>query len=149
LEKDKALMMPVFYPKSAIAHSRLLSCLLAALILLALAGCGSSSSSGDAPTAVESYLKALVAKDANQVVNLSCAAWESEARVELDSFDAVTVTLEDPDCRENGQEGDYKLVSCSGKIVANYNGEDLEIDLGERNFQALYEGGDWRMCGYR
>ena len=35
------------------------------------------------------------------------------------------------------------------KIVANYGNEVLELDLSERSYQVVEEGGEWRMCGYR
>ncbi len=122
--------------------------LLLVLIILGLSACSGQGSS-NASTAVENYLTALVAKDANQIINYSCAAWEENARQELRTFDAITVKLQDLSCQESGQEGETNLVSCTGKIVANYGNEILEIDLSERDFQAVNEGGEWRMCGYR
>ena len=51
------------------------------LIALALSACGSGA---DAPArAVESYLEALVAKDANRLTTLSCGEWEDDALIEL------------------------------------------------------------------
>ena len=123
----------------------LLVCLAAPL--LSACGSGAQASNG-APAAVEAYLNALVKQDANQMANLSCKAWEAQAQTELDSFAAVTLTLDSPKCQAAGTDGDYTLVSCSGKIVANYNGENQEISLSDRTFQALQEGGEWRMCGY-
>ena len=90
-----------------------------------------------------------MAKDANRLANLSCAAWEAEAKNELDSFGAVSARLEEPSCQISGEDGEYTLVSCTGKIIADYNGENLEINLGDRTYKAINEGGDWRMCGYR
>ncbi len=68
---------------------------------------------------------------------------------ELESFTAVTVTLQDLACQESGKDGETRLIECSGKIVANYGNEVLEITLSERIYQAVYEAGEWRMCGYR
>jgi hypothetical protein len=123
---------------------RSLACI---FVLVTLAGCGGGQSRGSA-AAVEAYLEALVTKDANAVANLTCAAWEADAQVEYDSFAAVTARLEDLACEESGQNNNFTLVSCTGKIVANYNGEDQEILLADRVYQAVEEGGDWRMCGY-
>jgi hypothetical protein len=121
------------------------------LILLAgtaLAACSSSSQPGPVST-VETYQNALIAGDADQLVNASCAEWEAQALLELDSFTAVTTQLEDRICQEAGKEGDITLVACTGIIKANYGAEVLEIDLSDRSYQVIYEGGEWRMCGYR
>jgi hypothetical protein len=122
--------------------------LMLALLISAfiLASCGTNST---AQTAIEGYLQALTSKNADQLANLSCADWESQAKTELESFGAVSVTLDNPSCQESGKDGDYTLVSCSGKIIANYGNEVLEIDLSERTYLAANEGGEWRMCGYR
>lgn len=125
--------------------------LLCLVLLVLLAGCkGKGNAKGNTSTgAVQAYLEALVAKDANKLSELSCKAWEPQARQELDSFAAVTPTLKDLNCTKTGKGGDATLVSCSGKIVANYNGEDQEINLSDRVFKAIEEGGEWRMCGYK
>jgi hypothetical protein len=117
-----------------------------ALAAAVLAGCGGESS---APQAVENYLEALVAGDADRLVNLSCAEWETDARVEADAFDAVAPTLNDVSCQAAGTDGDYTLVSCTGAILATYNDERRELPLEDRTFRALFEGGEWRMCGYQ
>ena len=121
---------------------------LALVGLLILAGCSSANKSSGAASAVEGYLQALVAKDANQMINLSCADWEGQAKVEFDSFAAVNLTLEDLKCQDAGQQGNTTLVTCMGKLIASYGTEDLQIDVAERTYQAIEEGGDWRMCGY-
>ena len=118
------------------------------LLGLLLSACSGGQGS-PAAKAIESYHEALVAGDADRLANLSCANWEQDAQTELDSFAAVTVRLEDAACHEQGKDGESTLVSCTGKIIANYNGEDLEIDLADRTYVATYEAGEWRMCGYR
>ena len=119
---------------------------LGALVLLVV-GC---SSQGNGPAdAIQAYLQALAAKDANQVANLSCAAWEEQAAQELRSFDASTLTLEDLECQEAGQAGAATLVTCTGTIIANYGTEQLPIDLSTLVYQTIQEGGEWRMCGYQ
>jgi hypothetical protein len=118
------------------------------ILTVMLAGCAASASANPAQ-AVESYIKALVARDVNQVVNASCAAWEGDARQEFRAFDAVTVTLENLSCQVSSQEDQSAVVSCTGKIVANYGDEVLEINLADRDYHVLHEGGEWRMCGYR
>jgi hypothetical protein len=115
-------------------------------ILFVLVGC---SSDDGAAVGVLSYFQALASKDANQLSQSSCGSWESQALTELESFGAVEVNLQDAACKNAGDEGDYTLVSCTGKIIANYGNEVLEINLADRIYLAANEGGDWRMCGYR
>jgi hypothetical protein len=116
-----------------------------ALILTGCSGQVSSNSAG----AIEAYLKSLVAKDENQLINLACKAWEGDARQELRTFDAVTVSLQDLKCQETSSSGDTSVVTCTGNIIANYGNEVLEINLSDRAYQAVREDGQWRMCGYQ
>ena len=121
---------------------------MAMVISLLLASC--SSSNADAPAqAVEDYLTALVAKDADRLPTLVCGDWEEDALIELDSFQAVTARLEGLACEQTGTDGDTALVLCNGKIIATYNDEDQELDLSVRSYQVVQEGGDWLVCGVR
>lgn len=121
---------------------------LAALLLaLIISGC-SNPGTGAAPAAVEAYLQALVQQDLNRMISVSCADWEAQAKVEHNSFAAVSLELKDLKCQEIGSDSDFKLVDCSGSIIANYGAEDLEIDVAGRTYQVISEGGEWRMCGY-
>ncbi len=126
----------------------IVTCAILAMILMATLSSCTADRDG-AVKAIQAYLQALVNKDAESIATLSCANYEADARTELESFTAVSVNLHDLDCKESGVDGETTLVSCSGKIIANYGNEVLEIDLAERTFQAVYEDGDWRMCGYR
>ncbi len=122
---------------------------LAALLLaLVCTGCSQAEQANDAPAAVESYLQALVKQDLNLMIAASCADWEAQAKVEHDSFAAVKLELQDLSCEEVGSDGELKLISCTGSIIANYGAEDLEIDIADRTYQVKSEGGVWRMCGY-
>jgi hypothetical protein len=114
---------------------------------LFLAACGSSAS--QAPRAVEDYLNALVNKDASRLSALSCADWESNALLELDSLQAVDTRLEGLACSVSGSDGDTTLVSCQGKIIATYNNEDQELDISVRTYQVIQQGGESLVCGYR
>lgn len=100
--------------------------------------------------AIEDYLNALVAKDVNQAVNVSCAEWEEQALAEGAAFEGVTVKLEGLACQAiNGEEKTVAYVACEGKFVYSYaGGENLESDLAGRVFQLKQEGGQWKMCGY-
>ena len=119
------------------------------LLLLSLASCSGGNAAQEAPAVAEAYLKALADKDENGMISFSCADWEAQARLEYNSFAAVEVALENPSCQVSGQDGQFTLVACSGKIVASYSAEDLVIDLSERTYLVIQEGGEWRMCGYR
>jgi hypothetical protein len=120
------------------------------LFIAMLAGVSACSNDSDGPvSAIQAYNQALVNGDANQLSTLSCSDWEADAQNELASFAAVKVSLENMACSQAQEDGDTVLVSCTGKIVANYGNEVLEIDLADRLYQAVLEGGDWRMCGYR
>jgi hypothetical protein len=107
------------------------------------------SQSNSASSVVVDYFKALVAKDTNQAVNLSCAAWEEQAQIDADTFAINPATAEDVQCKVTGEDGDASLVSCTGKLVLDYNGEKQEIHLADRTYRVVQEGGAWRMCGYQ
>jgi hypothetical protein len=114
-----------------------------------LAACGAQTGGSPAVQAVQSYLQALVAKDATKLANQSCKAWESNATLEMDSFQAVTATLQGVACQETGKDGSATLVNCKGAIVATYNGEKQNLDLSPRTYEVVQEGGEWRVCGYK
>lgn len=99
--------------------------------------------------AVNTYLEALAAKDGDVLVSASCADWESSARLEMDSFAAVTPELVDVECQESEMDRDAILVACTGQIRLDYNGEIMNLDLSSQLFRTVQEGGEWRMCGYQ
>jgi hypothetical protein len=113
-----------------------------------LAGCMQDSDSR-APTAVIAYYQALVAKDYNRMVSNSCAAWETQAKTDYDSFAAVNATVKDISCKISNREDDVRILTCTGKIIADYGNEVLEIDLSKQAYKVIKEAGDWRMCGYQ
>ncbi len=116
--------------------------------VVALAACASADANS-APKAVEAYLEALVAKDSDAVINASCPVWEENAKLEIDSFAAVTPTLEALACEAAGTDGEYTRVTCRGVIKVTYNNEQQELPLEGRTFLAAQDGGEWRMCGYK
>jgi len=118
------------------------------LTTLLLTACASTNNNGSVK-AVEDYLNALVAKDADRLSTLSCKDWEDDALLELDSFQAVTTRLDGMACEQTGTDGDTALVLCKGKIIASYNNENQELDLSVRTYQVVQEGGDWLVCGTR
>lgn len=115
---------------------------------LLVAAC-SGGSSDAAPQAVELYLQALVAEDADQLVTLSCGDWEADAMLEVDSFQGVSASLDGVICAEVGSEGDVVLVGCEGTIKATYGNEQQELPLAGRTYKVVQEGGEWLMCGYK
>lgn len=122
----------------------ILSLLLASIIL---AACASKT---NAPAqAVQNYLNALVNKEADKLPTLVCGEWEEDALIELDSFQAVTASLENVSCSQTGTDGETVLVHCTGNIVLSYDNENQIIDLSVRTYQAVEQGGDWLVCGTR
>lgn len=121
------------------------------LITLGLLGLGlaACAKEGNASSAIENYLKAKVASNSDQLVSLSCSAWEANARTEATSFESVKAELKDLSCSENGQDGDYTLVICTGQIVVAYDGETRALDVGDTTYLALQEDGEWKMCGIK
>lgn len=125
----------------------LLILLLVLTVNLLLIACATNT---DAPAkTVEDYLNALVEKDADRLSTIVCGAWEEDALIELDSFQAVTARLEDADCTQTGTDGETALVHCTGRIILSYDNEDQELDLSVRTYQVTQEGGDWLVCGTR
>lgn len=112
-----------------------------------LASCSQSRSASDV---VEEYLAAIVGKDDVLSVNLSCAAWEQDARAEGASFEGFDAKLVDVSCMVEEEDSQTATVSCVGKIVFAYAGdEDQERSLEHWNFHVMFEDGEWRMCGYK
>ena len=120
--------------------------LLTVFASLLLAACGTSSAVGP-EKAVEAYLNALNEKDSTRLSTLSCANWEPTALMELDSFQAVSTTLEGLSCAQTGTDGANALVKCQGKIVASYNGELQDFDLSTRTYTVENSTGEWLVCG--
>jgi len=115
------------------------------LIPLLITACAGG---GDAPAqTVELYYQALVEKDQDRLVNLSCADYESMALLEFDSFLSVETTLEDVSCQTTNQEGESAWVICQGAIAASYEGEIREFPLSGQTYLVSKEAGEWRVCG--
>ncbi len=131
--------------------SKLVIPLFFALSALLLPACASASPGPAAAAAVQSYWQAMVDRDLNKVVELSCAGWEAQARTEFNSFSAVKLKLENVACQapEPDASGQSVQVTCTGAIIANYGAEDLTIDIANRTYNVVNEGGEWRMCGYQ
>jgi predicted lipoprotein len=120
-------------------------------VVFALAACGGPATpdASGAATSVEGYLQARVANNEAQMISLSCADWEAQARVEASSFQAMQAQLEGVTCSTSETAGQIAFVACTGKIVTSYNGENRDWPLDQRAFKTQFEGGEWRVCGYR
>jgi hypothetical protein len=114
------------------------------LSLFMLSACGVS---GEPERIVEDYFKAIASGDAVRAANLSCAAWEDRARTDADSFLNVDTTIEEMHCSIVSETEDSVDVWCSGYIVADYQGENLNIDLSLQVYRLVAEDGVWRVCG--
>jgi hypothetical protein len=112
--------------------------------LLLLAACAGSGG-GEPSAAMMAYLQARVEADATKMQNLSCADWEAQAAIQAQSFRAMNAQLKDVTCTTGGQDGDFTQVTCAGKIITSYNGENREWELG--SYQMKQEDGEWKMCG--
>ncbi len=119
--------------------------LLCTLILSACGGAGKNPAAG----AVEDYINALVNKDVNRMSALSCAEWEPQARMEFESFQAITTKVEGLSCAVTGTTNDATAVLCKGKIIATYNNEDQDFDLSVRVYNVVNQGGEFLVCGYQ
>jgi hypothetical protein len=113
---------------------------------LLLAACAASATPAQQ---VETYLRARASSNVNQMVSLSCGAWEAQARIEASSFKALNARVEGLTCQVAGTEGAATYVGCGGKIITSYNGESREVSLADKQFRTVSEGGEWRVCGYR
>ncbi len=110
---------------------------------------GACTNSGDVPAqTVELYYQALVEKDEELLVNLSCGDWESMALMELDSFMSVETILSEVSCQTISEDQTNARVTCEGAISASYDGEAREFPLTGKTYLVVQEGGEWRVCGY-
>jgi hypothetical protein len=117
------------------------------LLLVFLSACGGATD--QAAAAVEGYLTALVGKDSDSISALSCADWELQALLELDSFQAVETRLDGLACTSVLEEDRTSSVTCTGNILATYNGEEQKFDLSLRTYAVVEQGGEYLVCGYR
>jgi hypothetical protein len=120
-----------------------------AIIILFLSSLAACTPKDQAGKTVEQYLNALVNKDVEQMVSLSCSEWEEGAVQQADSFQAVKTQLEDLSCKETGIEGDFSLVTCSGSLVATYDAEEQVFPLDRQLYLVTNNDGDWCIGGTR
>ncbi len=115
------------------------------LVAWVAAGCTQPRS---AVETIQEYLRAKVESgDETQLISLSCADYEAQARTDATSFANIDATIESMDCTEAGAEGDAAVIACEGKIAAIYGaGDERELGLGGP-YLAVQEDGEWKMCG--
>jgi hypothetical protein len=116
--------------------------------LVSILAVGCSGGGGDAASITKAYLQALVDKNENTISDLSCADWEAQAKLEVESMQSVKAELKDVSCKVSGTDGDKTLVSCQGSIQFTYTNESQQLDLSQRTYEMAKEGGEWRVCGY-
>jgi hypothetical protein len=126
---------------------RSLMCFFLCLVFL-LTGCLSVNKTNPAD-ATYSYLQALAEKNKTKIISLSCKSWEEQASLEVDALLSVGASLNNVACKVSGNEGNFQLVSCSGKLDLTYNNEIRSIDLGSRIYSMAMEDGQWRVCSYK
>src|SRR5258706_5873116 len=113
---------------------------------LIFVACGGQQQDGPVQ-AIENYIKLRVASDEAKMIAAACKDWESQARSQAASFKSMNAKLDGMQCSQSGQEGDFTIVKCTGKIVTTYGGESREWPLDKSNYKAIKEDGQWKMCG--
>ncbi|MEX2161184.1 MAG: hypothetical protein WD751_04640 [Anaerolineales bacterium] len=122
--------------------------LISVAFLFAACQSGNPEETTPAAKALVAYLNALVAKDEAGLTLLSCADWEANALLELDSFQSVETHLEGLSCQQTASTEGSATVICQGAIVTSYGDEVQEFDLSERTYRLVQQGSDWLVCGY-
>ncbi|MGD0706935.1 MAG: hypothetical protein ABSA51_00630 [Anaerolineaceae bacterium] len=117
-------------------------------ILVSIMAAGCSGGGADAASVTKAYMQALVDKNENTISDLSCADWEAQAKLEVESLQSVKAELKDVSCKVSGTDVDKTLVSCQGSIQFTYTNESQQLDLSQRTYEMVKEGGEWRVCGY-
>lgn len=120
--------------------------LMIALLVLVLVGCGNtgdpSTANVDAGKVVEQYMQAKIDSNRDRVRDLLCSAQEANLDREAQSFSGVKAHLDNVTCQKGPNAN---TVTCSGAIVAEYNGENTNFPLTKYN--VVQEDGVWKWCG--
>ena len=111
-----------------------------------IAACGggnnSSSNNDEAGKVVEQYLQAKIDSKRDTLQNLLCASQEVNLDREAQSFSGVKAHLDNAVCKK---DPNANTVTCTGAIVADYNGENTNFPLTKYN--VVQEDGQWKWCG--
>lgn len=106
-----------------------------------ISACDTTQSSDPSETVMR-YMQAKVDGDADTLSTLLCAELESTLTRETQSFASVDAVLENATCL---RQGESNIVTCSGAIVANYEGENTEFPL--TSYRVVQEDSVWKWCG--
>lgn len=118
------------------------------LCSLILSACKAGDS--DASQTVENYITALASKNEAGLLSNSCAEYEDDALLVLDSLELVEVSLANGvTCQEIGNDGDTTLVNCAATLQMSYGGEPQELDFSNITYEVVNENGNWLVCGTR
>jgi hypothetical protein len=114
------------------------------LILVACGGTNGTTTNNDdtAGKVVEQYLQAKIDSKKDTLRDLLCAAQEANLDREAQSFSGVKAHLDNAVCKK---DANANTVTCSGAIVAEYNGENTNFPLTKYN--VVQEDGQWKWCG--
>lgn len=116
------------------------------ILILLLAACADSAKPEDA---VLPYLEALLNSDEDQFFERVCPEWETDAKRDFDAFTGVSGELQNATCAQSGTDDTYVLVTCSGTMELNYNGELRSRSLADQTYRVKKSGGEWKVCGYQ
>jgi hypothetical protein len=112
---------------------------------LCLVGCSGGSAisfDSDAGKVVEQYMQAKIDGNRDALRDLLCNAQEANLDREAQSFSGVKAHLENVKCQK---DANANTVTCSGAIVADYNGENTNFPLTKYN--VVQVDGLWKWCG--
>ncbi len=111
-------------------------------LVLGACGGGTNTAEDAAGQVVHQYLQAKIESNQDSIRNLLCAAQETNLEREAQSFSGVKAHLENVTCNK---DANANTVTCSGAIVADYNGENTTFPLTKYN--VVEEDGQWKWCG--
>jgi hypothetical protein len=120
-----------------------------AILGLILAGCGGGGDNTPininddaAGNVVLQYLQAKIDGKTDTLRSLLCAGQEANLDREAASFSGIKAHLDNAVCKK---DPNANTVTCSGAIVAEYNGENTNFPLTKYN--VVQEDGQWKWCG--
>ncbi len=71
-----------------------------------------------------------------------CAA--GIAKRDADAFSGITGKLQGAECRTAGTDGEYTLVTCTGTMALENDGERRDRSLASQTFRVKQVHGDWQ-----